>query len=519
MDSPKKKRARKITILATAGLLPLILCVIFTWVDARHSVQRQQEATADMLLAHAETISDQAWNMIDQLRRFSGKQCDDVNENLRQYAALYPYFRAVGVMQDGLVTCSSAFGSSHSDIKTMLLRPPPENRKAWWMLSVAGTRAVKDRPAVIFVRDTPSQFSTFALIDGQYLLDFMNAIDRNQDSSITLQFGGGAILYSDIKDGAVPAALVLNKTSSRYPVTVHVTSPASDVMRNWRHGLLTFVPVALILSLLLVAVINNWLERKLSIRDRLRRAIVRREFSVQYQPVYHIATGQASGVEALMRWHLPDGNQIRPDLFIAAAEAEGMIVPLTRHLMQLIAEEAKSWSVPPDFHLAINVAAEHVQHEDFVSDIRQFAAAMATHQSRITLELTERSLLSDGEDVVQKLQLLRSEGIRIAIDDFGTGHCSLSYLQTFPLDYLKIDRGFINAIESVEGETPVLDAIIMLSHKLKLKVVAEGIETPLQLQYVKDRGVVFIQGYLYARPMESSILMEWLQQQGQHPLG
>ena len=150
--------------------------------------------------------------------------------------------------------------------------------------------------------------------------------------------------------------------------------------------------------------------------------------------------------------------------------------------------------------------------------MRYFARGMAVHRPDITLELTERSLLSDGEDVVQKLQLLRSEGIHIAIDDFGTGHCSLSYLQTFPLDYLKIDRGFVNAIESTTGEAPVLDAIITLSHKLGLKIVAEGVENATQLHYLKARGVMFIQGYYYARPMDSRLFMSWMQQEGQCPL-
>lgn len=127
--------------------------------------------------------------------------------------------------------------------------------------------------------------------------------------------------------------------------------------------------------------------------------------------------------------------------------------------------------------------------------------------------MTERSLISEGEQVAHKLAVLRGEGIRVAIDDFGTGHCSLSYLQTFPLDYLKIDKGFVKAIESADGETPVLDTIIQLAHKLALQVVAEGVETPLQLEYLRNHGVVFIQGYYYARPMSSAALMQWKDQQ------
>ena len=522
MDSHLKKGRERIgALLAVAGLLPLILCVLFTFINARQVVLRQQATTAAMLLTQAETISDQAWNMVGMLRQFSGKPCSEINESLRQYAALYPYFRSLGVIQDDVITCSSAFGNLTNNVAVMIQRQPPENRKAWWILSVNGTNAVKSRPAIIYMRETPTLFSAFALVDGQYVLDFMNAVGRSQGDAITLQFGGGSVISSDRASVDAEHSLLkpttLTVASSRYAILTRITSPGSDITRNWRHGLFTFLPMAGILSLLLVTVTNSWLRRRLSLRDRLRRAILRREFSVNYQPVYNVETGIACGAEALIRWQQPDGSWVRPDVFIAIAEAENMIIPLTQLLIDIVLEDAQSWALPAGFHLTINVAAEHIQHPDFVTDIRKLSAGLATRQLDLTLELTERSLLSDGEDVIQKLQLLRREGIHIAVDDFGTGHCSLSYLQTFPLDYLKIDRGFVNAIESVGGETPVLDAIIMLSHKLKLKVVAEGVETAVQLQYLKDRDVVFIQGYLYAWPMSGSALAIWLQEEGRQP--
>ncbi|MDN4629382.1 EAL domain-containing protein [Erwinia sp. DT-104] len=521
MDRPKRSSEKRGVLLAVAGIVPLLLCLIFTFIDARQIVKRQQAATAGMLLAHAEAIGDRAWDTLDELQAFPKRPCEEINDELRKYAALSPYFRSIGVMREGRITCSSAFGGIHNDIATVIQRQPPTDRKAKWMLSLSQTWAVRDRPAVIFMHDTPAHSGAFVIVDGQYLLDVMSAVGKSQHNSIRLQFGGGFALRSGA-NGNQPSGLLqpvtLSERSSRYPIGVEVTSPASDIAFTWRQGLFTFVPMALILSLLLMTVTNNWLKRKLSPRDQLRKAILHREFSVNYQPVYHMVTGKASGAEVLMRWQRPDGHWVRPDMFITAAEAEEMIIPLTRHLMELVLEDAKQWSLPPDFRLALNVAAAHVQHDDFVEDIRYFARGMAIHRPDITLELTERSLLSDGEDVVQKLQLLRNEGIHIAIDDFGTGHCSLSYLQTFPLDYLKIDRGFVNAIESTTGEAPVLDAIITLSHKLGLKIVAEGVENATQLHYLQARGVVFIQGYYYARPMDNRLFMSWMQQEGQRPL-
>lgn len=151
-----------------------------------------------------------------------------------------------------------------------------------------------------------------------------------------------------------------------------------------------------------------------------------------------------------------------------------MIIPLTRHLLKLVEEDVSSWHIEPHFHLGLNVSAEHLQDSEFIADIRQFAANVAAHRFLITLELTERSLISEGPEVAQRLQQLRQEGIHIAIYDFGTGHCSLSYLQSFPLDYLKVDQGFVRTISSQEEETPILDTIISLAHRLNLKIVAEG---------------------------------------------
>lgn len=312
--------------------------------------------------------------------------------------------------------------------------------------------------------------------------------------------------------------LIYQASSSRYPLSVTLIASPSELILAWRQVMLIIMPMAIIFSILLMMLMANWLQRRISWRDEIRRAIASGQFRAHYQPVYDNRLQRCSGAEALLRWTTPDGNGIRPDIFIGAAEAEGMIVPLTRHLLDLIAEDVQAWQVEPGFHLAINVAADHLQHPDFVDDMLHFADRVKDKQFLITLELTERSLIKDGVEVARKLEQLRGCGMKVAIDDFGTGHCSLSYLQTFTMDYLKIDRGFINAIESLEGRTPVLDAIIQLSHELELEVLGEGVESALQFSYLQRRGVVFIQGYYYARPMDNAALIAWLARQGELPV-
>lgn len=504
--------------LLAAALLPLVLCLFFTLIEARQSVERQHEMTAATLLSQAEHISDLAWDMTNQLTTFSARPCAQIQSQLQKLGALSPYFRSVGVTMDDTIYCSSAFGSTRSTLAGMMRHPLPAAGQSWWTLSLAGTFAVRDRPAVVFMRQTSSRAGSYAVVDGQYLIDLMRAASLKPGYRISMKFGDGYRITSNKPFSSPPGnwkSHTFTSSSGNYPITISIAAPRAEVMQHWRKVLLTFMPMAVILSILIVALANRWLRRKNAYRDELQRAMALGEFSVHYQPVYDLRNGQLGGAESLMRWQRADGSWVRPDVFISVAEAEGVIVQLTRHLLQLIAKDSVSWQVPAGFHIAINVAADHLQHDDFINDMRRFAQDIAHLQPAITLELTERSLISEGEHVAHKLAELRGEGFRVAIDDFGTGHCSLSYLQTFPLDYLKIDKSFIKAITSADGETPVLDTIIQLAHKLALQVVAEGVETPLQQQYLQDHGVVFIQGYYYARPMCSAALMQWIAQQNQ----
>lgn len=502
--------------LTVAGLLPLVLCFIFTFIEARSTVINQQKATAATLIDQADHISQLAWEMTTRLRQFNNMPCADIRSQLQRDGTLYPYFRSVGLADGDEIYCSSAFGSARGTLETMLQGSLPAQHLPAWMLSVAGTFGVKDRPAVVFMQETPNAFSSYAVVEGQYLIDFMTVLGLRHGYHITMQFGDGYPITSGkplyIYEGILGTS-TYTSSSRRFAISVSLTAPRAEALQSWRQVLFTFLPMAIILSLLFMMLTSNWLKRKNSYRDDIRRGIARDEFTVNYQPVYNQVTGCLSGAEALLRWQRPDGRWVRPDIFIAAAEEDGMIIPLTRHLLKLVAKDCADWQLPPAFNLGINVAAEHLQHEDFVSDIRQFAQDVAHLQLAITLELTERSLIRDGEQVARKLATLRNEGIKIAIDDFGTGHCSLTYLQTFPIDYLKIDKGFVNAIETVDGETPVLDAIIMLAEKLALKVVAEGVETAMQMEYLQRQGVTYIQGYYYAKPMDSHALMQWVAQQ------
>ncbi|MEI7410211.1 EAL domain-containing protein [Pectobacterium aroidearum] len=503
--------------LLVAGILPLLLGLLFTFVESRLMVKRDLESTAQIAMNHAENISAQAWKMVDRLQRFHGQPCNIIGDELQRLGSVFSYFRAIGVIHNTNVYCSSTFGSTLTPISRVIQQPLPETYSERWSLSIAGSDNVKERPALIFVQMPLTGDGAYAMVDAQYLIDLMIAISKIRGYQLTLKMDNG----HPIQTGpAITPRIGLFSTSaleirsSRFPIALNITAPASQEIANWKQAFFTFLPLAIILSLLFTTAIWYWQKRKLLFRDEIRKGIANGEFSVYYQPIYDAESQTCTGVETLLRWRRSNGKWIRPDIFISAAEAESMIIPITRHLFDLVASDIASWQVKPGFHLGLNVAAEHLHHPSFVSDVHRFAEKVASHSLSISLELTERNLISNGPEIIQRLHQLREDGFMITIDDFGTGHCSLSYLQNFPLDCLKIDQGFVSAISSPDEEAPILDAIINLSHRINLQSVAEGVETKQQLMYLQQHGVKYIQGFLYAKPMDNESFLVWLHYNG-----
>ncbi len=520
--SPTHRFLGRWPLLLAAAALPLLLGLASTFHEADRAVQRDLDETAHAVLRHSVSVAELAWETVDDLQTLAGMPCPRIESQLQLLGSLAAYFRAIGVTEADVAYCSSTFGSQRATLPEIIGQDGGGVRNGRWSSSISGTLGVKNRPAIIFALTNQGGPGSYAIVDGQYMIDFMAAVGATQRYRISLQVGAGERIEAGEhirSDHPIFSPSQLTVTSPDQPITVSVISPVPAAIAEWWQALSALLPLSIILSVMLTTAAFYWQKRRLSFRDAIRRGIANDEFSVHYQPVYDSRLRRCNGVEALLRWQRPDGSSVRPDVFIAAAEAEGAIVELTCHLFGLVSRDARGWQAPAGFHVGINVAAEHLQHPDFVAQVReQLLLPLQQLSLSVTLELTERSLISDGPEVMQALDTLRAEGVRLAIDDFGTGHCAMSYLQTFPLDYLKIDRGFVNAIESLERETPVLDAIISLSQKLALGTVAEGVETRLQFDYLLRHGVTFFQGYLYARPMPADQLSHWLRTHGPAPL-
>jgi len=245
----------------------------------------------------------------------------------------------------------------------------------------------------------------------------------------------------------------------------------------------------------------------------LRRAVERNEFELVYQPQLCLRTGRVLGVEALMRWMNPTRGLLTPYHFIAGLEEFGLINEVGEWVLQTACEQIRQWHAM-DFEpmrIAVNVSAQQFEDPMLIDKIRSALKETKLPPEFLELELTESCLMSDPAQASALLREIRDVGVRIAIDDFGTGYSSLTYLHEFPLNALKIDKNFVQSVESRDRGGPISKMIIGLGQNLGLEVIAEGVETEAQLEYMREHGCDVAQGYLYARPESPEDLTPWLQ--------
>jgi EAL domain-containing protein (putative c-di-GMP-specific phosphodiesterase class I) len=247
------------------------------------------------------------------------------------------------------------------------------------------------------------------------------------------------------------------------------------------------------------------------LQQDLRNAIARNEFDLHYQPQAHIG-GEITGFEALVRWHHPRFGMVGPSTFIPLAEESGTICALGEWILRTACREAASW--PRPLRIAINLSPVQFQRGDLTKLVHEVLLETGLSPSRLELEITEGVLISDFTGVVSTLRKLKNLGVRIAMDDFGTGYSSLSYLQSFPFDKIKIDQAFIANLGHSQQAVAIIRAVIALGRGLELPVVAEGVETEEQLEFLAKENCNGIQGYLIGRPKP---IAEYAEMVGREP--
>ncbi|KFK93214.1 MULTISPECIES: cyclic di-GMP phosphodiesterase [unclassified Serratia (in: enterobacteria)] len=500
--------------LIASGLVALIFFIVVTSATL-FLISHQRLQYQNQLKTRTEKLTlnylDHLKNMMQEIMPLTSKPCAANLSNLTYRAAFTNGVRTFLLVKDGIAYCSSATGDMRLAVNH--LYPEIDWQKPLDMQLQQGTPLVPDKPVIaLWLRQSGQTQETntgvLATLDLSLAPYLLMTSQNNDAPGLAIVVGGKAA--TTFSQNLIPKTQLPKNHAHvleipRYPLAIifysqHLT--ANDIR-------LTLLG-SLVLSLMFGVLCYFALMLSHSPERAMMRGIKRGDFFVEYQPVFHTDNASLAGVEALLRWQHPTEGRISPDLFIPYAENEGMIVPITRHLFSLIVADLPQLmqALPRGSKLGLNLSPSHLSSPTFHDDVSQFLAKLPDNYFTLVFEITERGMVEE-ENAQAKFDWLHRQHIEIAIDDFGTGHSALIYLQRFPLDYLKIDRGFVNTIGQDTATVPVLDAIITLAKKLNMLTVAEGVETAEQVNFLRERDVNLMQGYYFSKPLSSTELVEF----------
>ncbi len=246
-------------------------------------------------------------------------------------------------------------------------------------------------------------------------------------------------------------------------------------------------------------------QKRLALESGLRRALDRQEFELYYQPQIDLKTRRMVGFEALIRWNHPELGVVNPVEFIPISEENGLIVPIGEWVLRAACLQLKAWHDMGLVHLtmSVNISGRQLKEERLVDRIREIVRETGADPTAMHLELTESMLMDAGVSTIQKLEEICALGMQIEIDDFGTGYSSMSYLKRYPITTLKVDKSFVRELPWNTDDAAITLAIIAMAHSLKMRVMAEGVETVEQAEFLRASGCLNAQGYLFSRPVSA----------------
>ncbi|WP_115708174.1 EAL domain-containing protein [Legionella sainthelensi] len=294
--------------------------------------------------------------------------------------------------------------------------------------------------------------------------------------------------------------------------------PEYFIYDSYKKLLFILLPFGLVTAAFIAGLVIYFSNKRLSFKAELKAALNNNELCVHYQPIVHTALETCFGAEALVRWQRPSGQMVRPDLFIPYAEENGMISSITNRVIDMVFDDmGELLKCNKQLHISINVAYEDIQTGQLFTLLESKIKQTKIQRNQIWIELIERTCMK-AEKVTSMIAHARELGYVVVIDDFGTGFSNLSYLRTLPLDVLKIDKEFIDSLGMHAVTSNVTDHIIKIAKSLNLQLVAEGVETQAQFDYLKEKNVDYIQGYFFSKPLPVKEFIQFLYQLNKEPL-
>ncbi|MFT4055505.1 MAG: EAL domain-containing protein [Novosphingobium sp.] len=507
------QRHRIVFIAGILAVLATILPLGAAFIYARHRAIEAERAHlveySDWTLRRAERNFDRIRDVFRELQATRWQPCNEAHiARMRQLAVDNQSIEEVGYFADGKLACTS-WGVVRQNVG----RGTPDT---WIEGGIEGGYGL-----YLNVRPKVSGGGVVIAVDhGDYntLVNHERFVDVLTDTPMTI---GIATLDGRVVavNGDAPSAAVAKAASAdgfarigpRVFASVHdghfrafAITDRAYIQRRMERELWALIPLGLLTSALLVALIVWMSRRRLTPERELEVAIRRRELHVLYQPIMEIATGLCVGAEALLRWQRADGTSVSPEVFIPLAEQHRLIEPLTDMMIGcVVADLADMLRRERSVHVAINISATDMQSGRFLPVLTNALAEAGVAPRQVWLEATERGFM-DAAAARETLETARAQGHMVAIDDFGTGYSSLAQLAALPLDGLKIDKSFVDAIGRDAATSVVVPHVIEIAHGLNLLIVAEGVETREQEAYLRAAGVQFAQGWLYAKALPAS---------------
>ncbi|TFW19321.1 EAL domain-containing protein [Massilia arenosa] len=504
-------------------LLALTAVLALPWFALQEARRQAYNITGEIamglardVLHRANETSRQSLVAFQRMQKVATAPCSSAAVAVMQQLDLTStYIQAVGYAHDGQVLCSSM-----ASVPIRLGAPAFYTARGYAIYADVTLLEAGHTPLlalgggdffVVIHRDLP--LDTWTTVPGVSLAVFH--LDRPVGQGPLLAHGDvspswAAHVASQTAGSTFTDAkhLVAVLRSQEFRLSAVAAVPIGYMHARERDIALRLVPGGILAGIAVAATILLLARQQRSLAAALKYALRRDEFYLQYQPIIDLASGHCVGAEALLRWRRPNGESIGPDLFIPVAEQTGIITRLTERVLELIQADTGAFLArAPHFHIALNVAAKDFQSGRIVPMLDRFLERSGAAPSNLTVEITERTVV-DLEKARGVLLQLRARGIAVSLDDFGTGYSSLSYLEALDVDHLKIDRSFIEAIGTRAPTSQVVQHIIAMARTLKLCMVAEGVESQAQADFLETHGVQYAQGWLFGKPMAFNELTE-----------
>lgn len=352
------------------------------------------------------------------------------------------------------------------------------------------------------LRRNVRESDTVARLGGDEFVVLLESLDADLDSALIKTMAISEKIRNAMAAGFVADGRHMHSTVSIGVTLFNDKTRQQDVLKQADMALYQAKARGRNQICLFDASLQSAVEEHAKLMADLRYAVIRQEFRLFYQPVVN-AAGIPAGYEALLRWEHPERGRVSPAGFIGQLEQSGLILPVGKWVLRTACRQLEAWGrdqATAHLTLAINVSAKQFLDPDFVAEVRQALAVSGANPQRLYLELTESTFHSDVEQLIDKMNRLRHEGVRFSLDDFGTGYSSLSYLKRLPLARLKIDRSFVRNILTDPDDAAIVRTILELARFLELDVVAEGVETMEQADFLRANHCAAFQGYLFGGP-------------------